>query len=604
MLVRTTLLCGFLVMATTATAQQPTTVTGERRDVTPPKTPVQSIPHLYEFDLSFGGSYFRGIDDPLKSKLEKGGILGASFTANAWTHVGIETRYIYYGTNNLKVQTANGGFHGFGSRDFSVSINPVFHFTDRLARVRPYASVGWGVNTYAPTRDAKAEVSTMAPLDAVTFTGLDTSAKSTFNAALGIKWRMNKSGSFGMRFDVRGQVSGNPKFNIISEDHTLWGWQPTIGLNWWFGVQPQAKEFERTITITNPAPPPLTRNSISGSGIQGAVEVCGGNPVNLSIASTATPGVTLRYQWALNGTNVGTNQNTYSFTAPEAGGNQTVTVTMTDTATGNLVAPPLNATQSFNVRPYVRPTVRVTASAAEVNVGGSVPVAAAVTGDCGGALTTTWTASEGTITPNAQNATLATFNSTSVNFPGTGDQVKQITLTANVRDTRNGAASATAQIGVRRNAVATQLFDILFTAAGAVVNNCGQRILTDDVYPQFRSGYSVVLVGHTDATDKNAANLDRNRTYNVGRLLATGGRSPNNKIAPQNIKVDWVGTDQTAAKRSKQCEASVREAAGRTIAANDAAAANRRVEVWLVPNGAPMPASVRQAKDLPAEYQK
>jgi outer membrane protein OmpA-like peptidoglycan-associated protein len=152
---------------------------------------------------------------------------------------------------------------------------------------------------------------------------------------------------------------------------------------------------------------------------------------------------------------------------------------------------------------------------------------------------------------------------------------------------------------VRRKATAVQLADILFTRGGTRVNNCGQRILTDDVYPQFRSGYQIVLVGHTDAGDPKTANLDRNRAYAVGRLLASGGRSPRNTIDIQNLKVDWVGTEQTSPKNSKQCETSVREAPGNTIAASDAAAGNRRVEIWLVPNGAAMPASVKQPKDLP-----
>src|SRR6185503_299655 len=176
---------------------------------------------------------------------------------------------------------------------------------------------------------------------------------------------------------------------------------------------------------------------------------------------------------------------------------------------------------------------RVTAGAAEVDSRGTVPVNAVVAGECGGALTTTWTASEGRITGNGPSAT---FDASTVTFPaaGVGDQVKQVTITANVRDTRNGASSATAQVSVRKKAESAQLFDIVFPVGSAVVNNCGQRILTDDVYPQFRNGYTVVLVGHTDASDKGKANLDRDRAYAVGKLLATGGRSPNNKIDAQN----------------------------------------------------------------------
>jgi outer membrane protein OmpA-like peptidoglycan-associated protein len=219
-------------------------------------------------------------------------------------------------------------------------------------------------------------------------------------------------------------------------------------------------------------------------------------------------------------------------------------------------------------------------------------------GDCGGALTTTWTASEGRLTANGNNAT---FDPSSVAFGAAGltDQVKQITLTATTRDTRNQTGTSNVQLTVRRRAVAVQLADILFARGSTRVNNCGQRILTDDVYPQFRSGYQIVLVGHTDPGDPRTANLDRNRAYAVGRLLASGGRSPRNTIDIQNIKVDWVGNEQTAPKNSRQCEASVREAPGNAISANDAAAANRRVEVWLVPMGATMPTSVKAAKDLP-----
>ena len=606
MLVRTTLLCTFLMMATAAAGQQqPTTTTGERRDVTPPKTPEQSIPHEYELNFFGGGSFFRGMDDPRRTKLVRGGVFGAQFTSNPWNYIGVETGFNIYGVNNLSFKTTSGGEHSFGSRIFSTYVNPVFHFTDRLARVRPYVTAGFGVNSYYPTRDAKREVSALAnPVDVVTFTGLDTSNKPALNAAVGVKWRMTEGGGVGMRFDLRGIMSDNPQFGIITADKTLWGLQPTVGINFWLGKKPQAQEFERTVTVTYPAPAPLTRNNITATNIQGGGEICGGTPVNLSVAATSTPaGATIRYQWALNGTNSGTNQNTFTFTAPEAGGNQTVTLNMTDATTGALAASPVTVTQTIAVRPYVRPTIRVAAGAAEVDSKGTVPVNAIVAGDCGGALTTTWSAAEGRITGTGPNAT---FDASTVTFPntGVGDQVKQVTVTANVRDTRNGASSSTAQISVRKKAESAQLFDILFTAGSAVVNNCGQRILTDDVYPQFRNGYTVVLVGHTDASDRNAANLDRNRAYNVGKLLATGGRSPNNKIAPQDIKVEWVAMDQTSTKKSRQCESSVRETAGRTVAANDNSAGNRRVEVWLVPAGAPMPASARAPKELPPAYTK
>jgi outer membrane protein OmpA-like peptidoglycan-associated protein len=608
MLVRISLLCTLLIAATAGFGQQQpqpqtTTQTGERRDVTPPKTPEQSIPHEFELGFYAGGSYFKQIEDPRFTKLVRGGLVGASFTANPWNYVGIETGFNIYGVNNLRMTTPSGERIGLGSRTFAIAINPVFHFTDRLSRFRPYVTAGFGANVYYPTRDAKQQISQMPnTIDRVTFNGLDTSTKPTLNLGAGAKIRLNQSGSVGLRFDVRRLFSDNPKFSIMTTDSSLHGIQPTAGINFWFGVKPQDREFERTITVTRTTAAPAATNNITVTQITGAGEVCGGTPVNLSVGTTTAPAnLAIRYQWAVNGTNSGTNANTFTFTPPDAGGEQRVTLTVSDTTTAN-AAQPITLTQTIRVRPYVRPTVRVTAAAAEIEAGASTTAVAATAGDCGGALTTTWTATEGRITPNAQNPVQATFDSSTVTFPagGVGDQVKQITLTATTRDTRNQSATGTVQVGVRKRAQATQLFDIVFTARGTVVNNCGQRILTDDVYPQFRSGYTVVLVGHSDASDRNLANVDRDRAYNVGRLLVTGGRSPANKIPADAIRVDWVGADQSAAKRSRQCEASVREVSSRAIAANDAAAGNRRVEVWLIPTGAPMPPSARAPKELPA----
>jgi outer membrane protein OmpA-like peptidoglycan-associated protein len=461
------------------------------------------------------------------------------------------------------------------------------------------------MNRYYPTRDAIRQLPTISPPSvAAALAPLDASTEATFNYGGGVKFRM--SDTVGLRFDARGLLSDSPDFAFISSDHTLHGFQPTVGITFNFGKEPRDREFERTITITEtrvtPAPPPL--NSINLNQIQGGGEVCGGTPVNLSVTAATTPAnVPLQYQWAVNGTNSGGNQNTFTFTPPEAGGDQRVTVTITDTSQGPTRAPqPVTVTQTIRVRPYVRPTIRVTAAAAEVDSqNATVPLVATVAGDCGGALTTTWTASEGRITPNAQNPNQATFDATSVAFGPASptDQVKQITITGNVRDTRNQTSAGTSQVSVRRRAQPVQLADILFVRGSARVNNCGQRILTDDVYPQFRSGYSIVLVGHTDASDPRSANLDRDRAYAVGRLLVSGGRSPRNTIDRSNIKVDWVGTDQTAPRNSRQCEASVREAAGNAISASDAAAPNRRVEIWLVPTGAPMPPSVKNPRDLP-----
>jgi len=607
MFARITLACILLIFATAVFGQQQPPpqqqrTVGDRVEVTPPATPEQSTPYKYEVNMFTGITSFAEQHDQYNTRLATGGLLGTGFTWNKWNKVGIEGSMVYYGVNNARLTVAPSTEIGLGVRLFQWSVAPVFHFSDRTSRVRPYVYAGYGRNRYAPTRDAVRQAESLAasnpslaflaPFDA-------TETLGTFNYGLGLKWRLTKGGGVGLRFDGRGLISQRPKWGISNSEANLWGFQPTVGLNFWFGKKPRDREYERTITVTETRT--VTNNTISLGQLQGAGEVCGGTPVNLSVTATTNPAnVPLQYQWAVNGMNTGGNQNTLAFTPPDAGGNQTVTVTITDTSTGATRAQAATVTQTIRVRPYVRPTIAIASPGREaLSSDQPINLVATTQGDCGGALTTTWTASEGRITANGNQAA---FDPTSVAFAQAGatDQVKQITITANVRDTRNQTGATTTQLTVRRKATAVQLADILFTRGGTRVNNCGQRVLTDDVYPQFRSGYQIVLVGHTDAGDPKTANLDRNRAYAVGRLLASGGRSPRNTIDLQNIKVDWVGTEQTAPKNSKQCETSVREAPGNAISASDAAAGNRRVEIWLVPNGAAMPASVKQPKDLPA----
>jgi hypothetical protein len=68
------------------------------------------------------------------------------------------------------------------------------------------------------------------------------------------------------------------------------------------------------------------------------------------------------------------------------------------------------------------------------------------------------------------------------------------------------------------------------------------------------------------------------------------------------VKVNWVGTDQTSATRPLFCGTStdLRERSGQAVKATDARAQFRRVEVWIVPGGAAMPAGISGLQDVPA----
>jgi outer membrane protein OmpA-like peptidoglycan-associated protein len=334
----------------------------------------------------------------------------------------------------------------------------------------------------------------------------------------------------------------------------------------------------------------------------GNVEVCAGTPVNLSVTSTST--FPIQYRWTLNGAAVGGNQNNIALTAPDAGGNQNVSVQLTDVSGSPRSAQPLTRNITVRVRPYVRPSVKANVvGASEIRRGETATVNAVGAGDCGGALTYTWAASEGNVTAMGQSAT---FDSKNVAFgPATDrDELKQVTVTATLRDARGATASSPVAITVRRLADFVRLPDVLFNARSSTVNNCGKRILLEEVYPRMRTGnYTIVLVGHVDESERTVANLDRDRAYNAARVLVAGADTQV-RVEPARVRADWVGTTQTAAKLPGYCGTSTRpsvaEVRGAAIREADTAAENRRVEVWLVPAGVGMPASVVNARELPA----
>ena len=105
----------------------------------------------------------------------------------------------------------------------------------------------------------------------------------------------------------------------------------------------------------------------------------------------------------------------------------------------------------------------------------------------------------------------------------------------------------------------------------------------------------------TIAKRKAAARLDRVRTLNAAAVLSAGtGICPQLELS--RVKVNWVGTDQSAPAKPLLCGTSteVKERSGQAVKASDQRAQFRRVEVWIVPGGATMPAGITGLQDAPA----
>ena len=117
------------------------------------------------------------------------------------------------------------------------------------------------------------------------------------------------------------------------------------------------------------------------------------------------------------------------------------------------------------------------------------------------------------------------------------------------------------------------------------------------------------LIGHEDASEqatrrrRNAVQYDRARTENAAAVLSAGSGTCQ-KLESSRIQVDWVGTDQSDEFKTALCESSVRERSKSMISERDARTKNRRVEVWIVPKGAPMPTGAKALKPVPDSVKK
>ncbi len=72
------------------------------------------------------------------------------------------------------------------------------------------------------------------------------------------------------------------------------------------------------------------------------------------------------------------------------------------------------------------------------------------------------------------------------------------------------------------------------------------------------------------------------------------------------VKVNWVGSDQSAATKPLFCGTStdVKERGGQAVKSSDSRAQFRRVEVWIIPGGATMPAGISGLQEVPASELK
>ncbi|MEO5926489.1 MAG: PKD domain-containing protein [Bryobacteraceae bacterium] len=603
----------------------------------------------------------------------------------------------------------------YGARNFRLSFDGLYHFTERGSRLRPFIAAGIGTARFNLTGGAQDLIRANLPP-----TIPDAQALLQYNYGGGLKYRLTNR--LGLRVDARGLSShaptyglatfGNPGGAFLLADRRLNSAEITGGVMFHFGGAPAAtagqpaprkisKDFSvlsvtqdppaagvesqgilinRPVTykatVQNPknrklkyqwyvdgkpmgtdsdtfvytptqpgpyrvqvdvteagkdnpafantpnvpsvyakAPPPppapehrVTVTSITADpassivGVPGAAQgsltglnatnsIAAGSPVRLTATSTDTLNHTLTYNWLVNGTQVGSG-NPFTYTPATPGWYRAELRVVDPSANG--VTPTVPAPLTIYARDTRPPTATCSVSNATLTAGQSTNLSVAATVAQGNTARILWTLSEGSVanTTAAQTA----FNSSTVNFPTNPQvQTKTITATARVTDDNGATANCNTTIRVSTDPQAVHYGDILFSQGSARVDNAAKRVLLERLYPELTGayqGYTLVLVGHTDARER-ARNLDRNRVRNTAAVVTANTRSCA-ALEPSRIKADWIGATESEYKDAS----GLADTRGSSINRNDPRSQNRRVELWLVPAGKPVPSVVKESRTL------
>jgi outer membrane protein OmpA-like peptidoglycan-associated protein/outer membrane protein W len=609
---------------------------------------------------------FQGQNDRnYAAKFQSGWIFGERFNADFSPKVSVEAS-VTLGGNRLDVKPyTQTSFGSFPTKNLQVALDLVYHFQPRTAKNRFFVLAGPAAVWFIPGNTTGTNaignfVQPKFPVEKKSEPGVTygIGLKHYINQAYGIRFdvggRLNPAVHFGLP-----QVPTGPNSIYIPRG----GWNSSLYAS--IGVilregyvappPPPNPLISQSIRVDVPAV------SSSAPSITGAHDVCAGDDLRLSVNSNGFPNPT--YQWRVGGTAAGgATSSSFSVPTTSGTGSRTVTALVTPSASEATSAPfatsaghtyhltadpqglggrsatyqwlsngqpisgatsssydiPDTAPASISVRVTVA-NPPVTSSPATFNVNALTPPglnfvvnpatvpytsgpialnASTTPGPCSGNITVRY---------SGEGVTGNSFNPGSVSgFDMANrlrEQTKTVTLTATATDSKNQTASRTAPVTVTLAPEARRLDDVVFQSLSSRVNNCGKRLLLEELTPMLRNdpGAKVVLIGHKDEKEKNAKNLDTTRVLNSAAVLSAG-----KGICPQldlsRIMMKAAGTDQSSTPRPALCGSStnVKERAGQAIKDSDKNAEYRRVEVWIIPSGAATPAALSDATPVPA----
>jgi outer membrane protein OmpA-like peptidoglycan-associated protein len=574
----------------------------------------------------FGGvsRYWAHQDAPNKAGWVDGGLAGFRFTGNLNDRVALEFAGSTYGVNNVRTPLTNATpvpRVAFGSRTYEAWAGLVFYFARLEHRWTPFVKAGPAVTWWAPTDEAKRSYN-FAPYNLSPHMSMEPGAQ----VGVGLKGYFSRH--VGVRFDLDGIYSGQPHYKLpgipnqpgnayIPSNGGLLGVQLTAEL--FFGIG-RLKETPIAAAPPPPPPPPPPEPTldITWPEMRTVDAGCPGDaaqPIEVAVnARTNLPGHNPSYKWTVDGSPAGDDSPNFRLTVPPQSGEHTVGVTVSDNAAGSsdtrTAAPQTRQVLVADVRSYQPPTITGSVNPTEVTRGSSATLSLTPKGSpCGGQVTYTCQPSDGAVsgTPPAQ------FDSSNVAFDAdrSKPQSKTVNIACNVADAKGGTGSVSLSVVVNLPAElsARRFDDVVFPANNSRVNNCGKRILLEEVARELAEhpDWDLVIVGHSaegERSPKGGSSLDRERVLNVVATL-TAGTDTCGQVDVTRIKVAYAGTTQKSEPRPAFCGTSTRpaanERAGQTVAAADAKASGRRVEIYVVPKGGSLPNAADNYEVVPKD---
>jgi hypothetical protein len=308
-------------------------------------------------------------------------------------------------------------------------------------------------------------------------------------------------------------------------------------------------------------------------------ELCAGEKAQVvATASGASPNQ-MNFAWSVNGKGVSSGPSFVFDSNGLAPGTYEVGVNVSGNGLNSTTA-----STTITVREYRPPTGTVQANPAQIPVGEKSSLSSSFDGQCGGPIQPAqYEASEGSIQGDQFDSSTVQFDTST-----TAEQRKTVTITAKAADSRStGTATTTIEVIKAASAAPIRLPDVLFSDNSARVNNCGKRILLEQLrsYWERDASGTVALVGHISSDEK--PDLAEKRALNSAAVI-TAGTGVCLSIPASQVQVSAPGAEQYGVPfESGFCQSSVTASSGSEL---------RRVEVWFMPAGAKLPASVTNSQ--------